>query len=152
MSVARPWFKLVGDKENPAGYMEGYDGAAWEWFSDPAIVVRTVGAASEAIRHYAGVESPLIDYDEKGSAAELLGESELDGRPVHGIRLTRRDGYVEQFYIDRDTYLINASSGKAPLHAFGDDIRTVTRITDYRDVNGVLLAVEVQTPSDSYRF
>jgi len=150
MSVARPWFKLVGDKENPGGYMEGYDGAAWEWFSNPAIVLRTVGAASEAIRHYAGVESPLIDYGDKGSTAELLGESELDGRPVHVIRLTRRDGYVEQFYIDRDTFLINASSGEAPLHAFGEDITTVTRIADYRDVNGVLIAhrfVSIQIPS-----
>ena len=150
MSVARPWFKLVGDKQNPGGYMEGYDGAAWEWFSDPAIVLRTVGAASEAIRHYAGVESPLIDYGDKGSTAELLGESELDGRPVHVIRLTRRDGYVEQFYIDRDTFLINASSGEAPLHAFGEDVTTVTRIADYRDVNGVLIAhrfVSIQIPS-----
>jgi len=150
MSVARPWYKLVGDKENPGGYMEGYDGAAWEWFSDPAIVVRTVGAASEAIRHYAGVESPLLDYRDKGSTAELLGVSELDGRPVHAIRLTRRDGFVEQFYIDREAYLINASSGEAPLHAFGDDITTVTRIADYRDVNGVLIAhrfVSMQIPS-----
>ena len=152
MSVARPWFKLVGDKENPGGYMEGYDGAAWEWFSDPSIVLRTVGAASEAIRHYAGVESPLVDYRDKGSSVELLGERELDERPVYVIRLTRRDGYVEQFYVNRDTYLINASSGEAPLHAFGEDITTVTRIADYRDVNGVLIAhrfVSIQIPSGS---
>lgn len=150
MSVARPWFKLVGDKNDPGDYMEGYDGAAWEWFADPGVVVRTVGAASAAIRHYAGVEHPLVDYGRKGSVAEFLGDSKLDGRTVHVIRLTRRDGFVEQFYIDAESSLINASSGKAPLHAFGKDVATITRIADYRDVDGLLVPhrfISVEMPS-----
>ena len=140
MSVARPWFNLVGDQNDPGGYMEGYDGSAWEWFADPGIVLRTVGPASEAIRHYAGIENPLVDYRDKGSTAELLGESELDDRRVHVIRLTRRDGFVEKFYIDLNTYLVNASGGEAPLHAFGEDVARITRISDYRDVAGVMIA------------
>lgn len=140
MSLGRPWFKLVGDKNSPGGYMEGYDGAAWEWFANPGVVIRTVGAASAAGRHYAGVEHPLVDYREKGSTVQLLGESEFDGRPVHVIRLARRDGFVEQFYIDHETFLINASGGAAPIHAFGKDVARITRIADYRDVGGVLIA------------
>jgi len=50
MSTARPWFKLVGDKISPGGFLEGYDGSAWEWWANPGFVVRTVGAASEANR------------------------------------------------------------------------------------------------------
>jgi len=140
MSLARPWFKLVGDKNNPGGYMEGYDGAAWEWFADPGVVIRTVGAASAAIRHYAGVEHPLVDYTSKGSEAELIGELELDDRRVWAVRLVRRDGFVEQFYIEQETFLINASGGEAPIHAFGTNVASITRISDYRDVGGVLIA------------
>jgi hypothetical protein len=137
MSLARPWFKLVGDKTRQGTYMEGYDGAAWEWFADPGVVLRTTGAASAAIRHYAGVEHPLFDYRQKGSMAELLGESELDDRPVHVVRLTRRDGFTEQFYIDSETGLVIASSAAAPIHAFGAEVSQVTHISDYRNVDGI---------------
>ncbi len=153
MSLARPWFKLVGDKRKagfPHGYLEGYDGAAWEWFADPGVVLRTVGAASEAIRHYAGVDGPFVDYQRKGSSAVLEGSMELDGRRVHVVRLTRRDGYVEQFYIDDETWLINASSSAAPLHAFGETVSQLTRIEDYREVAGVRFPfrfVTVRVPS-----
>ena len=150
MSVARPYFKLVGDKANPGGYMEGYDGAAWEWFADPGVVIRTVGPASAASRHYAGVESPLFDYRQKGSTAEIVGDTEFDRNPVVVIRLTRGDGYVEQFYLDQQSFLVLATSGEAPIHAFGEAVTTLTRNSDYRRVGGVLIAhafEAVQMPS-----
>lgn len=150
MSRGRPYFKLVGDKNDPGSYMEGYDGAAWEWFADPGVVIKTVGAASEAGRHYAGVESPLFEYDQKGSMAELVGETEFDGRPVFTIRLTRLDGFVEHFYIDKESHMLLAASSDAPIHAFGEEVSTVTRHSDYRRVGGVLIAhayESVQLPS-----
>lgn len=141
MSLGRPFLKLVGDKNSPknfpGGFMEGYDGSAWEWFGDPGIVIRTVGEASEAIRHYAGVDGPLVDYKAKGSTARLIGEVEFDGSDVFVIELTRRDDFVEQFYIDKGTFLIVASGGSAPIHAFGEDVISLTRIGDYRAVAGV---------------
>lgn len=150
MSLGRPYFKLVGNKNEPGDFMEGYDGAAWEWFADPGIVVRTVGAASAAIRHYAGVEGPLVDYQEKGSTGRLKGEVAVDGRPVFVVELTRRDGFVEQFYIDKESYVIVASGHAAPIHAFGESITTVTKISDYRPVAGVMIPfrfVTVEMPS-----
>lgn len=140
MSRARPYFKLVGDKNDPGGYMEGYDGSAWEWFADPGVVIRTVGAASGAIRHYAGVESPLVDYAAKGSTAAILGETALQDRPVVVIELTRRDGFLEQLYLDTESWLLVASGGAAPIHAFGEDVTTLTLISDYRPVAGVQIA------------
>jgi len=140
MSLARPYYKLVGNKNNPRNYMEGYDGAAWEWFKSPGIVLRTVGSASEAIRHNAGVENPLIDYKEKGSVAKLLGDVKFDNKNVFVLQLKRIDGYVEQYYIDKKEYLIVATSGEAPIHAFGDDVFSLTRISDYRSIEGVLIA------------
>lgn len=139
MSLARPYFKLVGNKENPGGYMEGYDGSAWEWFADPGVVIRTVGPASEAIRHYAGVESPLVDHASKGSTLRLLEPTVLDGETVDAVELTRRDGFVERFYFDAATGLVVASGAAAPIHAFGEEVRRLTRIADYRPVAGVLI-------------
>ena len=140
MSMARPYYKLVGDKNKPEGYMEGYDGSAWEYLGDPRVVVRTDGPPSEAIRHYAGVERPLFEYWLKGSAAELLGETSFGRKPVYVIKLTRRDNYVEQFYLDKESFMVVAVSGEAPIHAFGPEVKTLTRLSDYRPVAGVLIA------------
>lgn len=145
MTLARPYYKLVGDKNNPGDYMEGYDGAAWEWFKDPGIVLRTVGPASAAIRHYAGVEGPLIDHREKGSFVKIIGETQLDEKDVVVVQLRRRDGFVEQFYIDTDTYLVIASSAEAPIHAFGPNISSITKISDYRLVSGIKIAHRFET-------
>jgi hypothetical protein len=109
-----------------------------------------VGAASAAIRHYAGVEGPLVGYREKGSTAILRDEVVLDGKPVLVIELTRRDGLVEQFYLDQDSWLIVASGHSAPIHAFGTEVTSLNRVSDYREVAGVQIAhrfVEVEMPS-----
>lgn len=148
MSMARPYYKLVGDKTDPeglGGYMEGYDGSAWEYFGDPRVVIRTEGASSAAIRHYAGVEPPLFDYASKGSKAELLGEVQFDGQDVYVIKLTRRDGYVEQLYLNKETYLIAAVGGESPIHAFGEAVRKLTRLSEYQSHNGFLVAHRDET-------
>ncbi len=36
----RPYYKLAGD------FAEGCDGSTWEYYAEPAIVLRTVGAAT----------------------------------------------------------------------------------------------------------
>jgi hypothetical protein len=114
------------------------------------VVIRTVGPASAAIRHYAGVESPLVDYAAKGSTIRMLEETVLDGEPVARVELTRRDGFVERFYFDTKTGLVVASGGAAPIHAFGEDVTSLTRISDYRPVAGVRIAhrfVSVRMPA-----
>jgi len=145
MSMARPWFKLVGDKNRPNSFMEGYDGSAWEYFGNPRVVIRTDGPPSEAIRHYAGVERPLFEYWKKGSSAVLLGETTLGLIPVYVIKLIRRDGHIEQFYLDKESFLALAVGGEAPIHAFGPEVETLTRLMDYREVAGVLIAHRNET-------
>lgn len=150
MSLGRPYHKLVGNKSDPGSYMEGYDGMAWEWFKDPGVVLHTVGAASEAIRHYAGVENPLVDYKEKGSKVDFLGEVEFDGKRVNVLLIERLDGYKEHYYLSAETGLIVATSGAAPIHAFGAEVLSLTRVEDYRSVNGVLIPhkfMKVRLPS-----
>ncbi|MDG1858051.1 MAG: hypothetical protein P8I94_03035 [Emcibacteraceae bacterium] len=145
MTLGRPYYKLVGNKNNLDRYMEGYDGSAWEYYSNEGIILRTDGAPSEAIRHYAGVEHPLVGYRLKGSNAELLDDIDFEGQKVHIIKLTRMDGYIEYFYIDPLTYELKASSSTAPFHAFGESILQITKISDYREVAGVKIGHRFQS-------
>jgi tetratricopeptide (TPR) repeat protein len=138
MMLMRPYLKLVGHPERSPDSMEGYDGAAWEWYRDPGIVLRTTGDASEALRHYADVEGPFVDHAAKGSRVEFIGEEAIGNRRAYQVRLTMMDGYETDFFIDRRTYMIIASRHTASIHAFGTRVASETRFSDFRPVAGVL--------------
>lgn len=138
MMLMRPYLKLVGDPAYDRDFMEGYDGAAWEWYGDPGFVIRTVGPASQASRHNADVDSPFLDYRAKGSKVELIGSEPIDGRPAFNVRLTMRDGYATENFIDQKTYRLVAQRHSALVHAFGDRVTSQTVFRDFHPVAGVL--------------
>jgi len=139
MAFARPYFRVVGNPESPGGFMEGYDGAAWEWLADPGIVVRTVGAAAGATRRGADFEGGLVGWREKGSTVDLAGTEAIGGRKAYRLILTTRDGFAREVFVDAESWLIVAERRSAPFHAFGDPVTSETRIGDYRPVAGVLV-------------
>ena len=138
MAFRRPYYKVVGDPRLRQSFMEGWDGAAWEWFEDPGIVIRTVGPASGAARRSSELDGPLVHYRAKGSAVERIDGADIGGRPAYGIRVTTMDGFSRDYFLDRDSFLIVAERRSAPFHAYGDPITTETRYEDYREVAGVL--------------
>lgn len=140
MAFERPYLRVVGNPERPGGFMEGYDGSSWEWFADPGVVLRTVGAASGAARRGADFEGSMVDYRSKGSTASLGPAEEIGGRPAYRVRLTTRDGFARDYFIDRETHLVVAERRTAPIHAFGEEVTSETRVDDYRPVAGVLFA------------
>ena len=138
MAFRRPYFKVVGHPERPAGFMEGWDGSAWEWFEDPGITIRTVGAASGATRRSAEFEGPLVDYRAKGSSIQIGETADIGGRAAYRLVVTTMDGFVREYFIDRSSYLVIAERRSAPFHAYGEPVTTETRFLDYRPVAGVL--------------
>lgn len=138
MMLKRPYFKLVGHPERRPDFLEGYDGAAWEWYEDPGITLRTTGAASEATRHFADVEGPFVAYRKKGHRVRLIGRARVADRVAYQLRLTMPDGYTTDFFLDTATALIIASRHTAKVHAYGQPVTSETRFDDYRAVAGVL--------------
>jgi hypothetical protein len=143
----RPFYKLVGDPlQRSAEFEEGYDGSAWEFYGEPGIVLRTVGPAAAAARHGMYILGNLVDFKKQGSTVRLLGSAKIDGRNVYQLRVRMLDGFEQDEFIDAQTWLVVADRKIAKVHAFGSDVRSETRWSDYRVVNGVLfpfLNVEV---------
>jgi len=139
VGLMSPYYKLVGDPEHPSRtFAEGYDGSAWEFYGDPGVVIRTVGAASAAGRHATTVGGPLLDYAARGWTIGVTGLDTVDGRPAYRVLLRMSDGYQQEELIDTTTYLIVAERKLMPIHAFGAGVRTEERLGDYRPVDGVL--------------
>ena len=155
----RPFYKLVGDPlHRSMDFEEGYDGSAWELYGDPGLVLRTVGPASAAARHSVAVLGNLVDYKKQGSAVSLIGMETIDGRKAYQLRVHMMDGFEQDEFIDAKSWLILADRKVAKVHAFGADVASETRWSDWRRVDGVLFAfrndeVEIATgkPLNSFQ-
>src|SRR5882672_473941 len=64
----RPYYRTICDLRDKLGDVcEGYDGSAWEWYADPGVVLRVVGAAAAATRHSSEFIDSLVDYSARGT-------------------------------------------------------------------------------------
>ena len=140
----RPYYKTLADPADlNVDVNEGYDGSAWEYYKDPGVVLRTVGAAAAAGRHGTEMFDSLVDYDKNGTRVELIGLDTFAGNPAYKLHVTLADGFEKELFLDPKSYLIVGDRRSAPIHAFGSDVRSENRIGDYRRVNGVLFAFSI---------
>jgi len=144
----RPYYRLVGDPGKPVmGFAEGYDGSAWEYYEKPGIVLRTVGAAAAASRHGLPILGPLVDHKAQGFTITVCGVEKVAGHRAYRLRVHMPDGYEEDQLIDTKTFLPVASRKVAEIHAFGEEVATETRFSNFHRVAGVpfpFLAQEVE--------
>lgn len=137
----RPYYEVIGDPadKNP-GIREGFDGSAWEYYGNPGVVVRTVGAAAAATRHASEfLQDSLVDYSTKGSRIVLEEKEKIANRNAYKLRVTLSDGFEKIIFVDAESFLTVAERKAAPIHAFGNAVSTETRFSDYRSEGGVLM-------------
>jgi len=143
LAQARPYFREVRVPAGPLtreSVAEGYDGAAWEYYGDPGVVLRTVGSAGAIARRNAHqFLDALVDASASGTALTYGGVRSIDGNDVYVINARFSDGTQESIFLDRSTYLIDGFEQNIQLHSFGKNVRTHFAMRDYRRVGGVLM-------------
>ncbi len=145
MAKMRPYYRTLGDPKNlKVDVNEGFDGSAWEYYSEPGVVLRTVGAAAAATRHGTELIDSLADAAMLGARVELAGEELFAGKPVYKLHVTLADGFEKDLFLDRQSFLILGERRVAPVHAFGAAVQSENRFGDYRPVNGVLFPFTVR--------
>jgi outer membrane lipoprotein-sorting protein len=86
-------------------------------------------------RQDAEFDSVFVDYKQKGNKIELVGKETMAGSPVYHLKVTKKNGPPQDYYLDAETGLekkIRVST-QAPD---GSPVTTVTEFSDYRDVEG----------------
>jgi hypothetical protein len=145
MAKMRPYYKTLGDPKNlKVDVNEGFDGSAWEYYSDPGVVLRTVGAAAAATRHGTELIDSLVDAAMLGARIDLAGEEPFAGKAACRLHVTLADGYEKDLFVDRQSFLILGDRRAAPIHAFGAPVQSENRFGDYRPVNGVLFPFTIK--------
>lgn len=103
------------------------------------------GSQAEMTREQADFDPVLLDYKAKGHTIELVkgdgpdGTMKLaDGTSVHHLKVTRKGGRVQHYYLDA----ANGLEVKTATEIETPDGRTVTiesEMTDYRDTDGLMV-------------
>lgn len=141
----RPYYKTIGEpKVSTHGVNEGYDGSAWEYYAEPGVVIRVVGAAAAATRHGVEMFDSLVDYKSLGTKIELTGIETFAGQPAYKLHVTLADSFEKDLFVDRQSFLIIGDRRAAPIHAFGEPVRSENHIEDYHAVNGVLFPYRIR--------
>jgi len=137
----RPFYRVIGNTSEPLTHLhEGYDGSSWEYYPNPGIVVRTVGAAAATTRHSAMFDDALVDYREHGTSIVLDGATEFAGNRVYLLHVTLADGFREDLFVNSRTWMIDGYVRITPFHAFGTNYTTHMEMSDYRPEGGVMMS------------
>lgn len=83
-------------------------------------------------------DGPLVDWKEKGNTIELLANESVEGADCFKLKVTKKNGKVETHWIDSETYLMLKSEAKRKIR--GTDVEAESYFSDYKDVDGMLMA------------
>jgi outer membrane lipoprotein-sorting protein len=78
-------------------------------------------------------DSVFVNYKEKGHQLELVGKETIDGKPAYHIRVTKKAGPPQDFYLDEETGL----ERKVSVSLQSPDGAAVTNVTEFRDYRSV---------------
>jgi outer membrane lipoprotein-sorting protein len=89
-------------------------------------------------RQDAEFDSVFVDYKDKGTRIELVGKETVADTPVYHLKVTKKAGPPQDYYLDVATGLEKrlSVSLQAPD---GSSVQNVTDFSDYRSVDGCMV-------------
>jgi hypothetical protein len=95
------------------------------------------------MEHQADIDGILIGAEDKGFGVEYLGEEDMEGTPVHHLKLTIDDSTTVDYYLDAEYFVELKSTVTAQVE---DNTYSVdTYYGDYKEVDGLMVAHSTET-------
>jgi len=91
----------------------------------------------------ADFDGPLVDYKAKGNKVEYLGKADVQGTPTYKMKVTLKNGNEKTMYLDADSYLEIKEESTRKIQ--GQEAETETTIGNYKEVEGMLFAMQVES-------
>jgi outer membrane lipoprotein-sorting protein len=130
---------LRQDIKLPVGsVVQAFDGTtAWVIPPGEEAAREVTGPQAEGARKNADFDSPLLDYAAKGHKIELVGKEKAGGADVYHLRLVKKDGAIEHYYIDATTNL--EVKRTAEVDAGGATQLLESELSDYKPIDGMMI-------------
>jgi outer membrane lipoprotein-sorting protein len=139
--VARPGKIRQEISLSGARLVQAYDGTtAWQInpFAGSSKPEKMSEDEAGDLMDSADMDGPFVDSAKKGYKLELAADEELDGTPVHVVKVTNKRGKVETYYVDAASGLILKVRGKEKIQ--GNEVEVETLLSNYKEVNGIMTA------------
>jgi len=128
---------------------QAYDGkTAWmtaPWTGNPKPQVMPEDRAKD-IKNRADFDGVIFNWKAKGHSAELAGMDSVENIPTYKIKLTRKDGGIEYYFIDAKSYLLNKKISYRMIRGKEAEIENYFR--DYRTVDGIMFPFVIDASMD----
>jgi outer membrane lipoprotein-sorting protein len=130
-----------------------YDGKSHGWANNPFADKPDPEAMNDdelrSITEESDFDGPLVDYQSKGNEIELVGKDKdkVDGKEVWRLKLTTNGGDIRYYLFDAQTFLLLKWEGKRKFN--GHEFPVESYFRDYRDVDGVKFAFEIDSGSSA---
>lgn len=85
----------------------------------------------------ADLDGQLWKYKEKGHQLELEGTEEIEGTESYVLKLTKKNGNIDYYYLDMESYLILKIKSKTIMN--GSEVETEGLLSNYQEVGGSVM-------------
>lgn len=146
MIQKRPHFLRIEVNAMGMNIVQGYDGQQG-WSINPMTGSSDPQPMSEletkGVKLQADMDGALIDHAAKGFTVEYLGEEDVEGTPCHKLRLDTKQDIVVDYFFDKEYFLAIKQASTVTMDE--NKIESQTYLSDYQDVNGILMAFSMET-------
>lgn len=125
--------------------VQGYDGNIAWWImpflgtEDPQVMAED---QAREVKEMAESMDPLVDFREKGYRLELVGKEEMEGTEVYRLKMTRKDGKVDHYFLDTESGIELKNSG---YRKQGEtEVLVETYPSEYQEVDGLVMAFQME--------
>jgi hypothetical protein len=141
-------FLMEFDVQDITAY-QAYDGkTAWmttPWTGNPKPQIMPEDRARD-IKNRADFDGLIVDWKVKGHNAEQAGMDSISNSPAYKIRLTRKDGGIEYYFIDARSFLLQKRISYRMMR--GKEVEIENYFHDYRAIEGIMFPFVIDASID----
>ena len=145
MTSKRPDKIRVTVEFQGAEIIQAYDGET-AWMINPmmgsADPMDVTGAEADGLIESGDMDGQLWNYKEKGHQLELLGTEEVDGSEAYVLKLTKKNGNIDHYYMETESYLILKIKSKTIVN--GSETEAEAILSNYQEVDGYVMAFTIE--------
>ncbi len=105
--------------------------------SGSADPIDVTGPEADGLKENADMDGQLWNWKEKGHQLELDGTEEVEGTECHVLKLTKKNGNIDYYYVDADSYLIIKAKSKIIME--GSEVEMESLLGNFQEVEGFIM-------------
>lgn len=125
--------------------VQAYDGeTAWviNPMSGSSEPVDLTGPQADGTRENADMDGQLWNWKEKGHQLELEGTEEIDDVEMYVLKLTKKNGNIDYYYLDPDSYLVPKMKSIVMMEGSETEVEVI--LSNYQEVNGFIMPFSME--------